>query len=222
MKYKVVEKFISINGEGNLAGELAVFIRFAGCNLKCSYCDTTWANKPDVEFEYMTETEIFNYIKSTKIKNVTLTGGEPLIQQGIEYLLELLVKDDSINVEVETNGTINIAPFINFSSRKLAFTIDYKSKSVLTENPVFLENCKYLRSNDVIKFVVENMEDLETANEIIKKYNLLEKCKIHISTVFGRMSWSDVVEYMKEKKLNGVKLQPQIHKVIWEANKRGV
>ena len=64
-EFRVVEKFISINGEGTKAGQLAVFIRFAGCNLNCSYCDTTWANEPDVKYEEMTEFEIYDYIKNT-------------------------------------------------------------------------------------------------------------------------------------------------------------
>ena len=58
MRYPVVEKFISINGEGQKAGELAVFIRFRGCNLNCSYCDTKWANSDDAEAELMSAEEI--------------------------------------------------------------------------------------------------------------------------------------------------------------------
>ena len=76
--YSVVEKFISINGESTKAGQLAVFIRFAGCNLNCNYCDTKWANEKDVSYETLTEFEIYDYIKSTGVTNVTLTGGEPL------------------------------------------------------------------------------------------------------------------------------------------------
>ena len=72
-KFEVVEKFVSINGEGQKAGQLAVFIRFKGCNLNCGYCDTKWANEPSVPFESMSENEIYDYIKSTGVKNVTLT-----------------------------------------------------------------------------------------------------------------------------------------------------
>lgn len=90
MKYKVVEKFVSINGEGTCAGQLAVFIRFQGCNLNCSFCDTKWANEQDAPFTWMTEQEIYEYIKETGVVNVTLTGGEPLKREGISALLELL------------------------------------------------------------------------------------------------------------------------------------
>ena len=73
---RVAEKFISINGEGTRAGELAVFVRFTGCNLRCSYCDTMWANEPGCPYEEMSPAQICDYVQSTGIKNVTLTGGE--------------------------------------------------------------------------------------------------------------------------------------------------
>ena len=86
--YQVVEKFVSINGEGRRAGELAAFIRFKGCNLQCSYCDTSWANEPGCESERLTEEEILSWIRETGVKNVTLTGGEPLLRKGMEELIE--------------------------------------------------------------------------------------------------------------------------------------
>ena len=89
---KVVEKFTSINGEGTRAGELAVFIRFKGCNLRCSYCDTMWANEPDCQYKEETPEEILNYVLETGIRNVTLTGGEPLLQKDIRELINLLYK----------------------------------------------------------------------------------------------------------------------------------
>ena len=104
---KVVEKFTSINGEGTRAGELAVFVRFKGCNLRCSYCDTMWANEPDCPYEEETPEEILNYVLGTGIRNVTLTGGEPLIQAGIDKLIAQLLISGR-NVEIETNGSVDI------------------------------------------------------------------------------------------------------------------
>ena len=89
---KVVEKFTSINGEGTRAGELAVFIRFKGCNLRCSYCDTMWANTSECPYKEETPEEILNYVLGTGIHNVTLTGGEPLLQKDIRDLIHLLLK----------------------------------------------------------------------------------------------------------------------------------
>lgn len=75
--FKVCEKFVSINGEGIKAGQLSVFVRFKGCNLDCSYCDTKWANEKDADFESMSTDEIVKYVVETSVQNVTLTGGEP-------------------------------------------------------------------------------------------------------------------------------------------------
>ena len=81
--YEVAEYFVSINGEGSLAGQLAVFVRLKGCNLACEYCDTKWANEPDAAFTAMTAEEIHQAIKETGVHNVTLTGGEPLARPHI-------------------------------------------------------------------------------------------------------------------------------------------
>ena len=102
---EVVEKFVSINGEGTKAGQLAVFIRFKGCNLNCKYCDTKWANEADATAQQMTKEDILEYVLSTGVKNVTLTGGEPLLRDGIEDVIECLA-DNNLNVEIETNGSI--------------------------------------------------------------------------------------------------------------------
>ena len=104
-KYEVVEKFVSINGEGTKAGQLAVFIRFKGCNLNCKYCDTKWANEQGTPSQPMTEKEILDYVLSTGVKNVTLTGGEPLLREGIENVITVLA-ENNLNIEIETNGSV--------------------------------------------------------------------------------------------------------------------
>ncbi len=111
-KLQVVEHFVSINGEGRKAGQLAHFVRFAGCNLSCSYCDTRWANEADVPYERMRAGQIYQLLKDAGICNVTLTGGEPLLQEGIGELLGLLRGDSFFEVEIETNGAVDISPFL--------------------------------------------------------------------------------------------------------------
>ena len=88
--FNVVEHFASINGEGVRAGELAVFVRFRGCNLDCSYCDTRWANDVNAKAAKMSVSDIVKAVEDVKIDNVTLTGGEPLIQAGIDKLIAQL------------------------------------------------------------------------------------------------------------------------------------
>ena len=220
-KYKVVEKFVSINGEGVLAGQLAVFIRFQGCNLNCSYCDTSWANQQDALYTEMMEQEIYQYIKETGVRNVTLTGGEPLLNHEIIYLLQLLTEDKDLNIEIETNGSIDLLEYAKISD-SISFTMDYKLPGSLMESKMLVTNFDILTRKDTVKFVVGSIEDLDCAKEIMKKYHLIDKCHVYLSTIYGKIDLKNVVEYMIENKMNGVNLQLQMHKIIWEPNKRGV
>lgn len=217
---KVVEKFISINGEGTHAGQLAVFIRFAGCNLECSYCDTTWANEKNVQYEELSIEEIYNYIKDTGVKNITITGGEPLIQKDIYELLEYLSKDEFLYVEVETNGSIDLKKFK--SIKKLNFTMDYKLEFSKMETFMNLKNLKILDKNDTIKFVVASLKELEKVKKMILENNLIKNTVVYISPVFGKINPHEIVEWMKKNKLNEVNLQLQLHKIIWNPEKKGV
>lgn len=124
-KYEVVEKFVSINGEGTKAGQLAVFIRFKGCNLNCKYCDTKWANEQEALSQTMTEEEILDYVLSTGVKNVTLTGGEPLLRNDIEKVITVLA-ENNLNVEIETNGSIYLDKIRKLNKENVTFTMDYK------------------------------------------------------------------------------------------------
>lgn len=217
---QVVEKFISINGEGTKAGELAVFIRFKGCNLRCSYCDTMWANEADCTYEEMSPQEIYQYINDTHVTNVTLTGGEPLLQKQMQELLSILKKDNNIRVEIETNGAVALSDFCD--ENRPVFTMDYKLPSSLCEDKMLLDNFSVLAKEDTVKFVIGSDEDLKKAHEIIDKYNLIDKCNVYFSPVFGNIEPAHMVEYMIANNLNGVRMQIQMHKVIWDPNKRGV
>lgn len=220
-QYKVVEKFVSINGEGVLAGQPAVFIRFQGCNLSCSFCDTAWANEEDAEFTLMTEQQIKDYIKETGIKNVTLTGGEPLLVPDILQLLQLLAADQFLHIEIETNGSVALDSFAGISNPPV-FTMDYKLPGSLMETKMLVSNFNLLTKKDTVKFVVGNTEDLNRAKEVIKTYDLTTKCHIYISPVFGQINLEEIVDYLIQNCMNGVTMQLQMHKVIWDPNKRGV
>lgn len=215
---KVTEKFISINGEGTRAGELAVFIRFKGCNLRCSYCDTMWANEAGCPYEEETPEEIVNYILETGIKNVTLTGGEPLLQKDIKTLIRLLMKEN-LRVEIETNGAVALDEFLE---ERPVFTMDYKLPSSGCESKMLLENMSLLKADDTVKFVSGSIEDLEKALEIIHEYDLTNHCHIYFSPVFGSIEPVQIVNFMIANKLNDARLQIQMHKVIWDPNERGV
>jgi 7-carboxy-7-deazaguanine synthase len=221
MIYKVVETFISINGEGQHAGELALFIRFAGCNLNCNYCDTRWANQPDVVYQEMTETEIKALVTDSGVRNVTLTGGEPLLQPGMYQLLETIGSLPDIRIEIETNGSVDIEPYMTLI-RRPAFTLDYKLPGSGMEAGMNTENYRYLTKEDTVKFVISDKADLTRAREIIEQYQLEGRCGIYYSPVFGRIRPAEIVDDMIEHRLNGVHMQLQMHKFIWDPEQRGV
>ena len=220
MSFKVVEIFESINGEGMRAGELAVFVRMKGCNLSCNYCDTMWANKPDCEFEEMTADQIVDRVKKSGIKNVTLTGGEPLLQKDADKLLEAFSSEKDIRVEVETNGSIDLKPFLKFEN--VSITMDYKLPESDMEKYMNTDNFKILRKKDTLKFVASSVNDLKKAKEIIEKYELIGKVNIIFSPVFGKIELTDIVDFLKDNKLNDVRMQLQMHKFIWDQEERGV
>ncbi len=219
-KMKVVEKFISINGEGPKAGELSVFIRFKGCNLSCSYCDTKWANEPNCTYEELSPKDILSFILDSGIRNVTLTGGEPLLQDEMPQLLDFLASYRDIRTEIETNGSIDLSSYTG--NMRPSFTMDYKLGSSEMTQAMLHSNLKLLGRNDTVKFVVASLEDLNEANDIITGYALIDKCYVYLSPVFGEMDPAKIVKYMAEHKANGIRLQLQMHKYIWDPEKRGV
>lgn len=216
----VVEKFISINGEGAHAGELAVFIRFRGCNLSCSYCDTCWANTDNAPAEFESAGELALWVAETGIHNVTLTGGEPLLHGEAGALAQLLIRN-GCRVEIETNGSISLAELASADDRPV-FTMDYKLPSSGMEQFMCVDNFRLLDCHDTVKFVSGSISDLERAAELIEEYSLVERCHVYISPVFGEIDPAEIVSFMEERRLNGVRLQLQLHKFIWEPTMRGV
>ena len=171
MKYPVVEKFISINGEGARAGELAAFIRLKGCNLRCPYCDTKWAYGDDAPVEIISSKELCAFAGG--ITNVTITGGEPMLHP-LGELCDILIKNGH-RVEIETNGSVSIEELAKSEYRPV-FTLDYKCPSSKMEHLMNTDNYDYLTPDDTVKFVVSDDNDLHRAAEIINKYSLTEKC----------------------------------------------
>lgn len=227
-KYNVIEKFYSIDGEGPTAGEIATFIRLGGCNLNCSWCDTGYSIEKNIMGEQMTAREIHEYIKDNGATNVTITGGEPLIQTGISDLLVLLSKDPELAIHIETNGSVSIKEFKDklFTEKcgktNISFILDFKLPHSNMEKHMNRENLNLVDKNDVYKFVVASKEDLEVAQEIIVKYNLVNRTLVYLSPVLGKIELQDIVEFMKEHKMNKVRLQVQLHKIIWSPDMRGV
>ena len=214
----VNEIFNSIDGEGLRTGELATFIRLAGCNMRCSYCDTLYALNPNSGEELEID-EIMQRVEKYKTKNITLTGGEPLIHKDIDLLIDTLIYQ-GYRVNIETNGSVPIEKYLN----NCLITMDYKTPSSLMEKNILLSNIEKLTENDVLKFVV-NENDLDTVEKVIRDYNI--KSYIYISPIFGEIQANKIVEFMKEMNERGidmdkVRVQVQLHKIIWDPNMKGV
>ena len=219
--YRVAEIFSSINGEGPRAGQLALFIRMQGCNLNCSYCDTKWANGDDCLFHWTPEEEILDVIRNMQIQNVTLTGGEPLLQPEIKALLERLAAEPDLHVEIETNGSVDLTPFTEIPNGP-SFTMDYKLPGSGMEAQMRTENFALLGAGDTVKFVVKDYTDLCRARDVIREYDLTEKCHVYLSPVYGQIELEDIVNFMKDNRMNDVNMQLQMHKIIWDSEMRGV
>ncbi len=238
--YKVAEIFSSVNGEGPRSGQLAVFIRMSGCNLKCEYCDTKWAGGEGSDFRQMTTEEILKEVRQSGIFNVTLTGGEPLLQKGIEELIAVLAEEPRIRVEIETNGSIALAPLIDKIGKirgtqeekkvlyrdaaraGISFNMDYKLPGSGMEHRMHPANLDMLTASDTVKFVVRDRADLTFSLEMIADHALTERCRVFLSPVYGEIEPEEIVNFMKEHHMNDVTLQLQIHKIIWGSGRSGV
>ena len=221
---KIVEIFDSIDGEGIRAGQPATFIRLAGCNLRCTYCDTTYAlfgEETPCEYTEMTIEEIVSKV-NRNYNRVTLTGGEPLVHKDSVKLIKKLM-DIGCEVTIETNGAADITNIPR--DDKLFFTIDYKLPSSGMDDKMIWDNFLNLKPCDVIKFVVGRDEDIELMIETVKKLRKLYKEMPHIfiGAVYGMYDNSDLVNViLSEPVLSDARLQLQLHKIIWDPNERGV
>lgn len=217
---KVVEIFKSIDGEGKRVGLPTTFIRLYGCNLHCSYCDTRYGCEGE-NFDVMSIPEIMDKVYALGVKSITITGGEPLIHSGIQNLIKRLVIE-GFWVNIETNGSIPlIIPEPTKEHRtSLFYTMDYKCPSSDMEHKMELYNLTALTERDVLKFVVGTIKDLDRALEIIETYE--PKANIYFSPIFGKIEARDIVDYILAHKLYNCRVQVQLHKIIWDPDKRGV
>ncbi|WP_421909150.1 7-carboxy-7-deazaguanine synthase QueE [Methanolacinia petrolearia] len=200
---KVFEIFPSIQGEGPYQGIPSAFIRLSGCNLRCRWCDTP-KTQDGSSGEEMTVDEVFGQVKKLGLSHVCITGGEPLIQQ--DELLSLLkdLHEDGYIVEIETNGTIDPVPVMEYSS----VCMDIKCPS--SGEKSFAPFVKKLRPSDCVKFVVEGKEDLEYMTGLLDDIpSYVEVC---VSPVWGSDS-RFIADYIMKLK-RPVRFQLQLHKIL--------
>ncbi len=210
---KVCEIFLSIQGESTYAGLPCVFIRMSGCNLRCVYCDTTYAYEEGTE---LTEDDLFKQAVSYGTGLVEITGGEPLMQKDVLPLIKRLL-DSGLTVLVETNGSISIS---GVDSRAVII-MDIKTPGSGMCGMMDFENLGLLKSKDELKFVIAGRVDYEWTRDFIRKHGLSGKCTILLSPVSGVFSPRDLCRWMLADKLQA-RLNLQLHKYIYGPEERGV
>ena len=150
---KINEIFYSIQGEGEWAGRPNIFIRTSGCNLRCSFCDTTYTYDDGKE---MSIDKISSQISKYPCKYICITGGEPLLQKDILDLIDFLIKRNYI-ICIETNGSTSIQKISK--KKSLMISLDIKCPSSKMHEYNQFENISLLRKNDQLKFVIKDKDD---------------------------------------------------------------
>jgi 7-carboxy-7-deazaguanine synthase len=198
---RLVEIFKSIQGEGKNQGKPSVFIRLAGCNLDCSWCDTPHSHSEGEEFD---NDKIVRSVDQSGCKEVCITGGEPLLQITELRLLLSRLSRLGYAIEIETNGTIDFGPVQDNAT----ICMDVKCPSSGEKSDLAL--LKKISSGDSVKFVVANQDDCRYAEEIIKNHPI--RGEIFFSPVAGS-DYHGIACYVLDNNLP-VRFQVQIHKII--------
>ena len=208
---RIVETFLSIQGEGLMIGRLTFFIRAAGCNLRCAWCDTKFSLDPKAGSD-MTVDQLVEAVGATE--NVCFTGGEPLEQSDAGELLERLVRAGK-TVVLETNGSKDLSDVP--ASERIIISMDIKCPSSGMQDRMCLNNLNILSRKDQLKFVISDRTDLEYAERFLQEHPV--DTNVIFSPV-GGMDLGFLAEEVVSKKLD-VRVLPQLHKIIW-GDKQGV
>ncbi|MEW6088847.1 MAG: radical SAM protein [bacterium] len=208
---EITEIYKSLQGESYHSGLPCVFVRTAGCNLRCSYCDTKYAYKSGRVFSVP---GILSEIKKYKIKLVEITGGEPLLQDDINQLADKLLKA-GYSVLVETNGSLDISKL----SPKAVKIMDIKCPGSGMEIKNRWKNIKFLTKNDEIKFVISGRFDYNWAKQKIKDFSLDKITKISFSPAWKLLSPGILAGWILKDELD-VRFQIQLHKILWPGKRR--
>ncbi|MBI5544940.1 MAG: radical SAM protein [Deltaproteobacteria bacterium] len=211
----VSEIFLSLQGESTRAGRPCVFVRFTGCDLRCSYCDTTYAFHGGMKHG---QAEILDEIARYSARYVTLTGGEPLLQRDLpELARELLSR--GYEVAVETHGQVRWDRL----PAEVIKVVDVKTPG--SGFPATAEHLSWLRElspRDELKFVIVSEADFRWSTEVIRCHGLEGRlAALLFSPALGKVEPRELARWLLESGIDG-RLQLQLHKILWGAETRGV
>ena len=209
----VCEIFRSIQGESTFAGLPCVFVRLSGCNLRCRYCDTTYASAPG---EPMIVDQVLARVATLPGDLVEVTGGEPLLQPGTPVLLEALAAQGR-TVLLETNGSLPLP-----SPRRCRAIMDLKCPSSGEADKIHWENLDRLQPGDELKFVMSDRADFDWAVTVIRERRLDQVgYPLLFSPAFGALDPRLLADWILDSGLT-VRLHLQLHRLIWPGVERGV
>lgn len=208
------EIFYSIQGESLWSGLPCIFVRLSGCNLRCRYCDTQYAYEPG---EQMTLEEISAKVEQFNCRRLTITGGEPLLQEETPALVTQMI-ENGYAVSMETNGSINIGQI----DQRCMKVVDLKCPSSGMQDHNCMENVTLLGPDDQLKFVIANKTDFEFAVSISKRLTSeVEAERILFSPVHGVLPADQLSSWILESGAHA-RLHIQLHKILWPDKERGV
>ena len=211
---RVTEIYESIQGESTWAGERCVFVRLTGCNLRCTYCDTEYAFFGGETAPVET---VLERVLAIDCPLVEITGGEPLLQKAALPLMAGLC-DAGRRVLIETSGNRDISQV----DPRVHIIMDLKTPSSGECDKNLYKNIPLLRDKDEVKFVIGSREDYEWARDRVAEYELAKHCRsVLFSPVFGSIEPREIVDWIVADKLP-VRFQLQMHKFIWEPERKGV
>ena len=210
---KINEIYASIQGESSHTGLPCVFIRLTGCNLRCSWCDTAYAF---YEGNDLTIEETLQKVETFGLPLVEITGGEPLLQENVYPLMEALLKK-GYRVMLETGGAL---PIDKVPERVIKI-LDIKCPGSGEEKKNHLENLKFLSPHDEVKFVLLDRADYEWSRDMLRKYDMVPSKQVLFSPVYDKLNLKDLSQWILKDRL-AVRLQTQLHKVIWSKDAIGV
>ena len=209
----VNEIFYSIQGETTRAGLPCVFVRLTGCDLRCVYCDSEYAFHEGTK---MTADEVVGAVARHSCRFVTITGGEPLLQDEVFPLMRRLA-DDGYDLQVETSGAVDVTPV----DPRVRVILDIKTPASGMMDRVDWSNIGRLKPGDEVKFVLVDREDYDWAVKVLRGMKLPDGVPILMSPAHGRLDPRELAEWMK-RDVTGARLQIQVHKYIWGPQERGV
>jgi 7-carboxy-7-deazaguanine synthase len=207
------EIFYSVQGESSYAGLPCVFVRLTACNLRCSWCDTTYSFN---EGKPMTIGDVVVRVLEYNCPLVEITGGEPLLQPNVFPLMARLC-DLGKRVLLETSGSIDVSQV----DPRVVKIMDLKCPGSGECDKNVYENVRFLDKKDEVKFVIADQADYDWAKRTMVEHQLASVCTVLFSPVWEKLPLKALAEWIMADKLP-VRLQTQWHKYIWGADARGV